>query len=59
MLRTKCPFCGKEVIKEADKGIIVNGRGIYKTTILYHKSCYDIAVKYKIIYEKRSNNENK
>ena len=55
MLRDTCPFCGKYVNKGADTGKIINGRGKYKTTIMYHFSCYDKYCKGEIRYEAKHN----
>lgn len=41
MLRKNCPFCGKEVLTGPDKMMTENGRGIFKTKIMFHRSCAD------------------
>ena len=48
MKRINCPFCNKVVMNNDKAGRIVNGRGIFKTTILYHKSCYDDFISHKM-----------
>lgn len=48
MKRINCPFCNKVVTDNAAAGKIINGRGIFKTTILYHKSCYDEFITHKL-----------
>ena len=40
MKRINCPFCNKPVLTDKE-GKIINGRGVYKTTILYHLECYE------------------
>ena len=42
MRRLKCPWCN-QVVYTDEKDIIkcVNGRGIYKTEIYGHRSCYE------------------
>lgn len=37
----KCPYCGQYVDKmEADVQYVTRGRGKWKTTQYFHKSCY-------------------
>lgn len=51
MKRVNCPFCNQVVYDNDKAGRIINGRGMFKTTILYHKDCY---IKY---YAKRIREE--
>lgn len=41
MIRKNCPICGREVGNGSDKMMTENGRGTYKTKILFHRSCYE------------------
>ena len=41
MKRIICPFCNKTVIKDDPDAVeIVNGKGMFKTYIYIHRSCY-------------------
>ncbi len=42
MRRLYCPWCNQLVnMNSADQIKVVNGRGIYKTEIYAHRSCYE------------------
>ena len=42
MLRLYCPWCNKMVsTTSADQIKCVNGRGMFKTEIYAHRSCYE------------------
>lgn len=51
MRRLNCPWCGQVVnINGSDIIKCVNGRGIYRTEIYGHRSCYERTIR-------RSNND--
>ena len=36
-----CPYCNKYVFADnPDAEMVENGRGLYKKTIVFHKTCY-------------------
>lgn len=46
MRRLKCPWCDQVVdISRSDVIKTVNGRGIYKTEIYGHRSCYEKTIR--------------
>lgn len=48
MLRLYCPWCNQLVnTSSADQIKCVNGRGIYKTEIYAHRSCYERVTGYE------------
>lgn len=47
MLRQYCPWCKQLVsMTSADQIKCVNGRGMFKTEIYAHRSCYEREVKH-------------
>ena len=42
MMRVYCPWCNRMVeLNSADQIKTVNGRGMFKTEIYAHRSCYE------------------
>lgn len=57
MMRVYCPWCNQMVnINGCDQIKTVNGRGMYKTEMYAHRSCYE---KWKDENIRRSNKEDK
>lgn len=48
MRRLNCPWCNQVVdISKSDQIRCVNGRGMYKTEIYAHRSCYERSIRRK------------